>query len=482
MKEIQYELTELNRMIAFLENQVDKESEEYKIFRSYMQLQKKRFIEEAADKGRPFLSIITRTQGKRPDMLTETMLCLTGQTDTDFEFIVVGHNLNDTQNASVNELIGELPDWMQQKTVFLPVEGGTRTTPLIKGFEAAKGKYIAVLDDDDLVFDNWVASFKKAYENEPGKILHSYTLFQDWETVSSDLPNTPISVQTPSSVFCRDFSISDELTVNSCPLLTLAFPSYAFNIFNIRFDETLTTTEDWDFLMRTAFVTGVANIPVSTCIYRNWLNTENSQTLHSKSEWNTNYHKIVERFKSTPAMYDRHSIETRINSSALPCLEKPVNQMNNKAQMYYDVGDGFSEANIVKTSASAEKEWTNCFVNLAELGEFSAIRIDPDYTGNIALKDFKMRIDFDDGSQQVYDSGNIITNAYKFNDLLVFLKNDPQLIVCFDKPKLVNKVECSLEMLSPVPDAVIEHLVTHRPFIYRILRKIWRMLKGALGK
>ena len=120
MENIQYDLTELNRMMAFLESQTDENSEEHRIFSSYIELQKKRFLEDK-NTERPFLSIITRTQGKRPDMLTETLLCLTGQTDIDFEFILAGHNLNEEQKKSVTSMIEELPEWMQKRTVFLPV-------------------------------------------------------------------------------------------------------------------------------------------------------------------------------------------------------------------------------------------------------------------------------------------------------------------------------------------------------------------------
>ena len=42
---------------------------------------------ETAD-ARPFLSIITRTQGRRPHTLTEVLVCLTAQTDTDFELLL----------------------------------------------------------------------------------------------------------------------------------------------------------------------------------------------------------------------------------------------------------------------------------------------------------------------------------------------------------------------------------------------------------
>ena len=46
---------------------------------------------EAEDPApRPFLSVITRTQGRRPDRLREMLLSLAAQTDEDFELLLVG--------------------------------------------------------------------------------------------------------------------------------------------------------------------------------------------------------------------------------------------------------------------------------------------------------------------------------------------------------------------------------------------------------
>ncbi|HVF19852.1 MAG TPA: hypothetical protein VNA14_06385, partial [Mycobacteriales bacterium] len=39
------------------------------------------------DAGRPFLSVLTRTQGRRPETLRELLLCLAAQTSDDFELL-----------------------------------------------------------------------------------------------------------------------------------------------------------------------------------------------------------------------------------------------------------------------------------------------------------------------------------------------------------------------------------------------------------
>lgn len=477
MEELQYNKTELNRMIAFLEKQVKKDSEEYKIFNSYIELQKKRFSENWEDENKPFLSIITRTQGKRPDMLTETLLCLTGQRDTDFELIVIGHNLDEDQYKTVHSIIDELPDWMKNQTRYLSVKGGTRTTPLNKGFEAAKGKYIAILDDDDIVFDNWITKFKESALQNPGKIIHSYAIYQDWETVSAEYPNTPIAVNTPSGIFCKDYIFDKELVINVCPPVGLAFPSYAFKHLNIRFDEDLTTNEDWDFLTRTAFITGIVNNPTPTCIYRNWLNTENSQTVHKKEEWDKNYKKIVERFKTLPALYDEYSMGKCISEN----LNPDNGILSNKSiKLYYDDGRGFSEGNTVTANTCKDINWSNAFIDLLKFGELNAIRIDPYEKGNIVVNNFRISIEFDDGNINEYSIKDLQFNGYCINNQIVFLKNDPQFLIVFDLPKRINKIFCNLDITSPVPDNIIDSLVQKNSFLHNVFIKIFRKIKGFI--
>lgn len=59
-------------------------------------------------------------------------------------------------------LIEEFPASLREKISVHTVRGGNRSTPLNAGFAAARGEYIVALDDDDLVFANWVQVFHQA--------------------------------------------------------------------------------------------------------------------------------------------------------------------------------------------------------------------------------------------------------------------------------------------------------------------------------
>ena len=98
------------------------------------------------------------------------------------------------------------------------------------------------------------------------------------------------------------FNWLGELNINYCPTMSLAYPAYAFNKYGIKFDESLTTTEDWDFLLRNAFICGVSDEKVVTSIYRLWVNSENSQTEHTKDEWAKNHSMIQHKLSKLPLL------------------------------------------------------------------------------------------------------------------------------------------------------------------------------------
>jgi hypothetical protein len=73
-----------------------------------------------------------------------------------------------------------------------------------------------------------------------------------------------------------------------------------FSDLRIRFDEQLTTTEDWDFLLRTVAVCGLANSHRVTSVYRQWKQGESSFTVHPQEEWVANHQQIWRKLDLIP--------------------------------------------------------------------------------------------------------------------------------------------------------------------------------------
>lgn len=251
-------------------------------------------ISEASYAGAhsPFLTIITRTQGRRPHTLVEVLTCLAAQSDTDFEVLLLAHRLDADEQDLVLGLVDDCPLWLRSRVHFIAVEQGTRTRPLQVGFAAARGAYVAVLDDDDIVFAHWVESFRDLSRRQPGRVLRGNTALQIVDTVAVQGVIGLRAEAAPELRYPKTFNFFEHVLENRSPPMTLAFPRQLIAFEGIRFDETLTTTEDWDFFMRCAAVAGVADGAGITSVYRWWNKGESSRTVHRKSEWEENHHRI----------------------------------------------------------------------------------------------------------------------------------------------------------------------------------------------
>jgi hypothetical protein len=251
---------------------------------------------------RPFLSVVMRTQGKRPHTMVEALTALAGQKDRDFELLVIGHKLSSEQQKSVERLLEDSPAWLRDQTRLIRVDDGNRTRPLNRGFEEAAGEYIAILDDDDVPMAHWVSTFRALAEQQPGAVLRTIAARQDVDIVDVDGQSGVRAIGGLEPYPAR-FDLLQHLIVNETPPVALAFPRGAFHDLNIRFDETLTTTEDWDFLLRCAVVVGVCASEEITAVYHWWkLSVESSRTVHDQAEWDANYQAIHRKLDAHPIL------------------------------------------------------------------------------------------------------------------------------------------------------------------------------------
>lgn len=296
--------TSLGMLMTWVRSQIDDHGFTSHFVRAYRPGSTIR-VPEASGKPaeRPFLSVVMRTQGLRPDCLRDVLLSLAGQTDTDFEVLLVGHNLTPEAQNIVESLIQVTPVSLRQRIRLLNAENGTRATPLNVGFAAASGQYIAMLDDDDIVFGHWVETYHQLAKDYPGTLLRTVCVTQDTEQLPAI---TGGSVARAAGAFERrypdHFNLYQHLSANYTPCMAVAYPRSVFHDLGLRFDENLSTTEDWDFMMRAALICGVASSPEITSIYRLWSNRPNSQTQHAKDEWRANEARIRQRLDELPAI------------------------------------------------------------------------------------------------------------------------------------------------------------------------------------
>ncbi|GAA1913521.1 glycosyltransferase family 2 protein [Nocardioides hwasunensis] len=237
------------------------------------------------DPDAPFLSIVTRTQGRRLSCLEDVLTCLAGQSDRDFELLVVCHRTTPDELAAVEGVLASAPDWLRDAVRVLPVERPGRAAPLNDGFAAARGRYVVALDDDDTVLAHYVATFKAAAAEHEGRLLRAVAVRQDVVPRDDAGDVLPISVGDPYREWPLDFSLVDHLSDNYSPIMSVAFPRGAVHGLGLRFDETLQANEDWEYVVRCAAVLGVVSVREITSVYRWWLHTASSREAHTADEW-----------------------------------------------------------------------------------------------------------------------------------------------------------------------------------------------------
>lgn len=441
-----------------------------------------RKVEHNIDKNRPFLTVIIRTQGKRLSALNEAFLCLASQTCDDFNVILVCHNVNKVLRRKINNLVEDQLDALKSKIRVIYVDHGNRTTPLKIGFDNAEGYYVSVFDDDDLVFENWIEEFKKGYEKKPGTILHSYILKQNWSMYEKDGETFMTTIDAPDKVYCQNFDWNEQFRLNKCPIHSLAFPIYAYKNLGIKFDSTLTTTEDWDFLMRMAAICGVSDIEVATGIYRIWIDASNSSKIHTQKEWDSNYsyilNKLSKSFKLLPGEVKfEHNIATAQHENQKSIEDLFYKELEN-SKLYIDSGSDFNEGeSLVGLCDSSNKKFSISYFIPKNYLELGRVRWDPTESESIILKDLSIVVYYENNDEgYVIPIEKIITNGNIHEKSIFFGSNDPMIIFNLIRKKDIYKIVITGEYSRDLSDAFMTlfGLPTKRSIFKRIQSKIVR--------
>jgi LmbE family N-acetylglucosaminyl deacetylase/protein-L-isoaspartate O-methyltransferase len=238
----------------------------------------------------PFLSVLIRTQGERPESLSEVVKSLLVQTCQDFEVLLLCHQVSPSGLAGVRAQVGRLPEWFRRRVRLVPVDGGTRAHPLNVGVQAARGAYLAVLDDDDLALSSWVEKFRQVAARHPGQLVRA-------RAASLGRQGDQWSVEY---LFAEGFDLVDHLVINESPVCAVAYPRECFNELGLRFDDTLPVVEDWDLLLRGAPLCGVATTSTITSLYRHWGNGDDSHSRVSVPEWTAAERAVIEKADRSP--------------------------------------------------------------------------------------------------------------------------------------------------------------------------------------
>jgi len=231
----------------------------------------------------PFLSVVLRTQGRRPLTLHDVLFSLSAQTCQDFEVLLVGHDLGEEGEAAVDEVLADLPPAFLARIRSLPARGGGRARPLNVALDEACGRYVAFIDDDDVAFDCWVEAFRLVADAHPGSVVRTRTVRQyGWTepTMGVDLWR-PLE---PPEASEAQFNLLGHVQQNGTAICALAVPAECFRDPGLRFREDLPVLEDWDLVLKLAQRRPIRSTGLVSVLQR--LGTAGgSWEVHTGEEW-----------------------------------------------------------------------------------------------------------------------------------------------------------------------------------------------------
>lgn len=204
----------------------------------------------------PRVSVLLRTKD-RPGFLAEALDSLRRQTFSDFETIVV----ND--GGPIPAALLEPVPGRAIRVVAPPVPGG-RTRALNMGLAAARGTYVAYLDDDDLYLPEHLDTLVRFLDGS-AEYRAAYTSVRQIEQVLGD--DGRYRGGREITVYGRPFDAARLLYKNDIPLIGLAHHRALAEEAG-GFDETFDQFEDWDFLIRLSARTRFHHLPSVTAVYR----------------------------------------------------------------------------------------------------------------------------------------------------------------------------------------------------------------------
>lgn len=389
------------------------------------------------DSFSPMFTVITRTQGKRNAALEEMLLGLAAQTDPRFIIRLVGHDLSDEARDGLSALLDNCPPWIQDRLSFITVEGGGRSRPLNAALDCIETSYFVILDDDDLVFDNWIEAFASTAEQHPGKIIHSGVFGQNWESVGNGDAVINRAISSPDYYFCTPYNPVRQFQTNFCPIMGLAYPSFIVTMLGLRFDESLTTLEDWDFLMRSAIFCGVKESGRNTAIYRHWKNGESSHDLHDDGEWELNRVKIKEKLDSLPVLLPPGAVNQLTDFAK---ADQEVEMPCHYARLEVHTIEGRTHLLFPDTVEYAPRSYVNTLTFVfpdecrpVELAFF------PINSGQVTLIDFSISLFFEDGTEESFVRDDLIGNGYNPNRYEWAFIRSPIIVLKLNGRKGVEK-------------------------------------------
>ncbi len=235
----------------------------------------------------PFISVVIRTDGRKLAPFDDLLASLAGQDHDDFEVVVVMTVPDPDRLARVGAAVDAYDPTFARRVRVVPTEW---PLPLGAagnlGVAGARGRYVVVLDDDQMAFGHWVETLARVAAAAPGRVVHAGVATQNtvatpgrWQratggqvaaTDPGDVEAYDV-VDRPRSAETFAVGLLELLGGPPRPICGFALPRSFFTDLGERFDEDLPALEDWDLLLRAVERCGVVTTGEIGLLRRSWV-------------------------------------------------------------------------------------------------------------------------------------------------------------------------------------------------------------------
>jgi glycosyltransferase involved in cell wall biosynthesis len=231
----------------------------------------------------PVVSVVVPTYN-RPDMLKEAVASVLGQTLTSLEVVVV--------NDGGDDLTELLESFHDDRIVYLRLpERRERSAARNTGIRAARGQYIAYLDDDDLYYPDHLATIISFMREQRVQAAYS----DAYRARQQMVDGTYVTVDR-TVLYADEFDREELLCINFIPILCMVHERSCLEKAGM-FDESLRTHEDWDVWIRIACHYPIRRVPHVTCEYRVRDDLTNTSTRH-KANLVSSQKEVYQRYRN----------------------------------------------------------------------------------------------------------------------------------------------------------------------------------------
>jgi len=231
----------------------------------------------------PIVSVIIPTCN-RPEFLKEALQSVMSQTYRNFEVIVINDGGKDVSDV-IKSLDGN------EKIVYLTHENkkgpsAARNT----GLKAARGKYIAYLDDDDIYYPNHIQTLISCLERNNYDVAYTDSI-----QARQSLINDRYVTTDKSLMYNHDFNRERFLVGNYIHIISIVHKRNLLEDVGY-FDEELETQEDWDLCIRLSRKCDFFHIKSATAEFR-----------MRDDKTNSTYIKRADFLRTLKLIYQRYS-------------------------------------------------------------------------------------------------------------------------------------------------------------------------------